>query len=210
MPHRLSEPFPLLESADDDNESPSDSSHSTPRSSFFLYLDPSDSQHGDDLCLRPRSLVSFDSGYFSIMGKESPTSKSFRRKSSGTDLRVPINNATDATQESPGREGVIRSLLRKKKKSMTSPSPPDLDLFANGLSEDDPVPRIQWAPFSLPSPRSKPCDPSVEAFEQQDRFVVRRGMRHHPYSRDDAPYMLAYDRTLLDKYGISHNRSLLF
>lgn len=210
MPHRISVPFPLLEAADDDNESPLDSSHSTPRSSFVLYLDPFD--HGDlDLRLRP---LSFDSGYFSMMGKESLTSKSFKRKSSGTDLRVPllpINNATDATQESPGREGVIRSLLRKKKKSMTSPPSPDLGPFSNGLlAEDDPVPQIQWTPFKLPSPRSKPRDPSVEAFEQQDRFVVRRGMRHHPYSRGDAPYMLAYDRTLLDKYGTSHNRFLLF
>lgn len=205
MPPHPSVPFPLIQSADDEDESPSDSSHSTPRSSLFFFLDPSDSQHDGDPFLRPGSLVSFDSGYFSMMGKESPASKSSQRKSSGADLRaplVPINNATDATQESPGREGVIRSLLRKKKKSMTSPSPLDLDPFANGLSEADPVPQIRWAPFSLPSPRSKPRDPSVDAFEQQDRFIIRRGMKHHPYSRDDAPYMLAYDRTLLDKYGI--------
>ncbi|KAI9570173.1 hypothetical protein HD554DRAFT_2018822 [Boletus coccyginus] len=130
------------------------------------------------------------------MGKESPPRFSIRRKSSGADLRLPTNNAPDATQGSPKREGVIRNLLRKKKKSTTSPSPPDLDLFANGLSQDDL--QLQTAPSSLPAPRSKPRDPSIDAFEPQDRFIVRRGMKHHPYSHDDAPYMLAYDRTLLD------------
>ncbi|KAF8559941.1 hypothetical protein OG21DRAFT_1401507 [Imleria badia] len=84
---------------------------------------------------------------------------------------------------------------------MTSSSPPDLSPFAIGLSRDavdDLVPQPQQAPLSHPAPQLKPHNPSVDAFEELDRFVVRRGMKHHPYSRDDTPYMLAYDRTLLD------------
>ncbi|KAF8433527.1 hypothetical protein L210DRAFT_3633081 [Boletus edulis BED1] len=138
------------------------------------------------------------------MAKESLT-KSFIRKPSMADLRVPfipINNATDITQISPKRDGVIRTLLRKKKKSMTSSPPPDIDLFtidiAHRIPVDDPVPKIQSTPPSLPATPPKPRDPSIEAFEELDRFVIRRGMRHHPYSRDDAPYMLAYNRILLD------------
>lgn len=205
MSHLLAVPFPLLQSTDDD-DSPSDSSHSTPRSSFLLILDPPDPHYDDDLHRRSRSLASVDSGYFGIMGKESPTSKSFNGKPSGPDLRhplAPINSAPDATQESPKREGVIKSFLRKKKKSMTSPSRPDFDLFAIDLPHrslvDDQVPKIQSTSYSLPASRSNARDPCVDAFERQDRFVVRRGMKHHPYSRDDAPYMLAYDRTLIDK-----------
>ena len=201
MPPHLLGPVPFLHLTDDDDddESPSDSTHSTPRSSFSLFIDPSDLQLGDDPLRRPHSLASFDSGYFSIMSKESPF-----RKPSRADLRgplVPISNATDATQVSPKRESTIKSLLRKKKKSMISSSPPDLSPFAIGLSRspvDDPVPQLQ-APCSHPAPRLKPRDPSVDAFEELDRFVVRRGMKYHPYSRDDAPYMLAYDRTLQDK-----------
>ncbi|KAH0837945.1 hypothetical protein J3R83DRAFT_6180 [Lanmaoa asiatica] len=222
MTDHLAVPFPLLQSTDDDDESPSDSSHSTPRSSYFFLLDPSDSQYDDDL---RHSLVSVDSGYFSTMGKESPISKSFNRKPSRADLRhplVPINSALDVTQESPKREGVIRSLLRKTKKSMTSPSSPDIEPFPIGLSHctpvDDQVLHIRPVPFSLPTPLSSPRDPSVDAFERQDRFVVRRGMKHHPYSRVDAPYMLAYDRTLLDndKFSeillrrLNHNHSPSF
>ena len=206
MSHRLSIPFSFLPSINDDDASPIDSSHSTPRSSFLFFFDSSDSLCDDNLRPRPHSLSSVDSGYFSIMGKESPISKSFTRKPSGGDLRLPlapINSATDPNQESPKREGVIRSLLRKKKKSTLFP--PDIDPFTLGLSHrvptDDMAPQTQQSPaFSLPPPRSSPRDPSVDAFEQQDRFVVRRGMKHHPYPRDDAPYMLAYDRTLLDKY----------
>lgn len=205
MLHPLAVPFPQLP-GDDDDESPSDSSRSTPRCSFFPLLDRSNSQYDDNLHRRSRSLASVDSGYFSIMGKESPISKSFNRKPSNPDLRqplLPLNGPPDATQESPKREGVIRSFLRKKKKSTTSSSPPDLDPFATGLSHPIPVEaqllHIQPAIPSLPSRSSR--DPSIDAFEQQDRFVVRRGMKHHPYSRDDAPYMLAYDRTLLDKFG---------
>ncbi|KAG8219421.1 hypothetical protein J3R82DRAFT_344 [Butyriboletus roseoflavus] len=199
-------PFPLLQLTDDDDddESPSDSSRSTPRSSLFPLLDRSNSRHDDNRHRRSYSRASVDSGYFSMMGKESPISKSFNRKPSGADLLkspVPLNSPPDATQESPKREGVIKSFLRKKKKSIASSSPPDFDPFATGLSHrmpvEDQVLDIQ-ATLSLPPPRSNPRDPSIDAFEQQDRFVVRRGMKHHPYSRDDAPYMLAYDRTLLD------------
>lgn len=192
----LSPPVPLLQLTDEDDDSSSDSSRSTPRSSsLFSFPGP---PCRDDLCHRPQSLASFDSGYFSIMGKGSPTSKSFIRKPSATDLRAPFIsfNTTDATHGSSKREGVIKSLLRKRKKS--SPSPPDLDPFAIGLS-DESVGQIHSCPPSLPAPQSKPRDPSIEVFEEQDRLVVRRGMKHHPYSRHDAPYMLAYDRTLLDK-----------
>ncbi|KAG9313975.1 hypothetical protein JVU11DRAFT_4751 [Chiua virens] len=204
MAHRLSVPFPpLLLPSEDDESSPSDSSHSTPRSSF-LYLDPSDTQ--DHFRLRPYSLVSFDSSFFSIMGKESPLVKSSSRNPSGADLRyplVPINTVLDATQGSPKREGVIMSFLRKKKKSLHTP-PPETGIdpfpvhFPHRNSPDDTSSQVQSTPFSLPPARSNPRDPSVEAFEELDRFAIRQGMKYHPYSRDDAPYMLSYDRVLLD------------
>lgn len=210
MSHPLSAHFSFLPSIyddddDDDDYSPIDSTHPTPRASFLFLFDTSDPQYDDSPRRRPHSLFSVDSGYFSMMGKESPLSRSFSRKPSRADLRPPlppVNSATDPNY--PKREGVIRSLLRKKKRSMTSSFPPDLDPFTLGVSRRipaDPVRHLrQSRSFSFPSPRSSLCDPFVDTFERQDRFVLRRGMKHHPYSRGDAPYMLSYDRTLLDKY----------
>lgn len=205
MPHRLSVPLSFLPLIGDEEESPTEA---TPRTSFLLFLDPPESQHANHIRRRPYSLFSVDSGYFSMMGKESPIAKSFSRRPSAAELRpplAPINGTTDATYGSPRRGGVIRSLLRKTKKSMSAPCPLDLDPFPLGVShrvpEDDLIPQqTQTRSLSLSPPRSRPRDPSVDAFELQDRFVMRQGMKHHPYPRDDAPYMLAYDRTLLDKY----------
>lgn len=203
MAHRLSEPVSFLSFDDDDDDDSCDSS--TPRPSILSFLEPCDSHYTNKFRRRPHSLFSFDSGYFSIMGKDSPI-KCLSRKSSGLDLRTPlapINNTVEVTQESPKREGVIRSFLRKRKKSFSASFPPDLDPFTLGMPHhgpaDDLVPRSPT--FSRSPPRSTARDPSIDAFEQQDRFVIRQKMKHHPYSREDAPYMLAYDRTLLDKYA---------
>ncbi|KAI6048052.1 hypothetical protein EDC04DRAFT_2555481 [Pisolithus marmoratus] len=40
--------------------------------------------------------------------------------------------------------------------------------------------------------------PPSNGFEARDRFSYRRGLMHHPYSHDDAPYMLAYDRPSME------------
>jgi hypothetical protein len=44
------------------------------------------------------------------------------------------------------------------------------------------------------SPRS-----AKEEFEARDYFLTRHRMKHHPYLREDAPYMQAYNPILLDK-----------
>ncbi|KAG2138692.1 uncharacterized protein EDB93DRAFT_1090519 [Suillus bovinus] len=38
----------------------------------------------------------------------------------------------------------------------------------------------------------------AKAFQAKNHFATRRGMIHHPYPPHQAPYMQAYDRTLLD------------
>ncbi|KAF9225348.1 hypothetical protein BS17DRAFT_700627 [Gyrodon lividus] len=146
------------------------------------------------------------------MGKDGPASKFSKGKPSShvhdADLRrplTPVNGVTDLTQGSPKREGALRNLLKKKKKSLGTPLPTDIDPFTTGLPlslpADDagsPIP-IQPQQIHLPSPRSDARDyPHAPVFEPRDRFVVRRAMKHHPYSRDDAPYMQAYNRTLID------------
>ncbi|KIJ22173.1 hypothetical protein PAXINDRAFT_95590 [Paxillus involutus ATCC 200175] len=210
MSQETSIPFPLLpSSASDHSSSLSDSIHSTPRSSFYYSFEASGSQYFDPL-YRPLSLDSIDSGYFSIMGKDAPANKLSKGKPSNyapdPDVRRPLtpaNGATDGTQDSPKREGALRNLLKRKKKSLGTPLPTDIDPFLIGLPPSLPADdaRLSFNPAEthLPFRRSDVRDhPPAEVFEPRNRFVARRGMKHHPYSRDDAPYMQAYDRTLID------------
>ncbi|KIL01056.1 hypothetical protein PAXRUDRAFT_128521 [Paxillus rubicundulus Ve08.2h10] len=143
------------------------------------------------------------------MGKDAPTNKPSKGRPSNhapdPDVRrllTPSNGAIDGTQDSPKREGALRNLLKRKKKPPGTPLPTDIDPFTIGLPSlhaGDARSSFQPAESQTSFRRSDGRDhPPVEVFEPRNHFVARRGMKHHPYSRDEAPYMQAYDRTLID------------
>ncbi|KAL4070492.1 hypothetical protein J3A83DRAFT_4093894 [Scleroderma citrinum] len=103
---------------------------------------------------------------------------------------APVTNAT--TAESPQRKRGIGSVRFRKK---VKPSAEAVNLRPNlgsELSLSDSV-DIDISASAL----NAPSIPS-NGFEPRDRFAIRRGMMHHPYPLTDAPYMQAYDRTLMD------------
>ncbi|KAG1757048.1 hypothetical protein EDB19DRAFT_1900604 [Suillus lakei] len=183
--------------------SSSDSLILTPRPSFYNFSNRSYTP--SDSCSRPSSFSSIDSGYASIMGPQSDVDsirkRRFGRKHlapSDTDVfrpLTPIRHASSGDLSKPKR-----AFLQRRKKSpsdvpsesfpttswhsaSTSTLPDETDLSSDG-DEDIEITQGMHSP--------------AKAFQAKNHFATRRGMIHHPYPPHQAPYMQAYDRTLLD------------
>ncbi|KAG6331961.1 hypothetical protein ID866_7124 [Astraeus odoratus] len=161
--------------------------------SLFSFLDFSEP---------PRSLVRTYSGYFKLMGEDTDG----RRKRLLSKPKLPklpadpdafrpppfpLNGAT--VPESPQRRKGMGS-IRFGRKRRTSVEPVN---SRGDLCNETPLPPCEEMGSHTEEPKAQCLSPGTE-FEAQDRFAHRRGMVYHPYSRQEAPYMQAYDRTLLD------------
>lgn len=177
--------------------SSSSSSSSTIRSSFYAAPLCSSLDFTD----RPRSLARTYSGYF-YMGEHTDGRRK-RLLSRARNPKQPVEPdpplpplpATKPTlTESPPRKMGIGS-VRFRKKVKPSAEPVNLrPTQGSDLSLSDSV-DVDISPTGLNDPNLSSED---SVFVPRDRFAVRRGMSHHPYPRQDAPYMQAYDRTLVD------------
>ncbi|KIM70068.1 hypothetical protein SCLCIDRAFT_101937 [Scleroderma citrinum Foug A] len=105
---------------------------------------------------------------------------------------LPVTNAT-VTESPPRKKGIGSVRFRKKVK----PSAEPVNLRSNKGSE---LSLSESVDIDISATALNEPDISSEdsVFVPLDRFAVRRGMTHHPYPRQDAPYMQAYDRTLMD------------
>ncbi|KAG2149489.1 hypothetical protein BD769DRAFT_338433 [Suillus cothurnatus] len=174
----------------------------TPRPSFYNF---SNSSHIlTDTCSRPTSFSSIDSGYASIMGPQSDVDSIRKRRFGGkhltpsdTDVFRPLSHLNRTSSWDPSKPK--KTFLQKRKKSpsdasesfsttsghsaSTSTLSDDPDLSSDG-DEDIEIMQRMHSP--------------AKAFQAKNHFATRRGMIHHPYPPHQAPYMQAYDRTLLD------------
>lgn len=190
-------PISCYSSGVDPCPSSSSSSSSTVRSSFYaapLYRDFPDH--------RPRSLSRTYSGYF-YMGEQTDGRRKrllsrAKHPKQPVDLDaplppLPVTNAT-VTESPPRKKGIGSVRFRKKVK----PSAEPVNLRSNKGSE---LSLSESVDIDISATALNEPDISSEdsVFVPLDRFAVRRGMTHHPYPRQDAPYMQAYDRTLMDK-----------
>jgi len=198
--------FPPFQPSSPGRYSSSDSITLTPRLSFYTarshYTQP-------DSSTRPSSFSSIDSGYASTVGTQSDFDP-MRKGRFGKHL-APLdadkcrpNTLTNRTSGESLKPKRVLFLQRRKKSPNDVPSDPcpttswhdtrilqdETDLTS---AEDEDVDEMQ----KVHSPAA--------AFEAKHNFSTRRGMIHHPYPPDQAPYMQAYDRTLLDNDRFSDN-----
>ncbi|KAG0707591.1 hypothetical protein DFH29DRAFT_1076295 [Suillus ampliporus] len=173
--------------------SSSDSLILTPRSSFYN----SRNSYIADSSTRPSSFSSIDSGYASIMGPRSDFESMRKRRFGGKHLAPSDADMCRPLTPTSCDSSKPRSVLRKRK------SPNDV------LSDSFPTtswhsPSILQEETDLSSEADEDVEtiqgvhPPANAFQAKHHFATRRGMIHHPYPPDQAPYMQAYDRTLLD------------
>ncbi|KAG1813185.1 uncharacterized protein BJ212DRAFT_416025 [Suillus subaureus] len=168
----------------------------TPRPSFYNFSNSS--YILSDSCSRPSSFSSIDSGYASIMGPQSDVDSIRKHRFGGKHLTpsdadvfrplTPLNRTSSWDLSKPKR-----AFLQGRKKSessttswysaSTSTLPDETELSSDG-DEDIEIRQGMNSP--------------AKAFQAKDHFATRRGMTHHPYPPHQAPYMQAYDRTLLD------------
>lgn len=99
---------------------------------------------------------------------------------------LPVVTATDTP---PRKKGIGSVRFRKKVKPSVEPAIPRP--IESPVSVD-----VDISPTGLNQPNLSSED---SVFVPQNRFAMRRGMTHHPYPREDAPYMLSYDRMVMDK-----------
>lgn len=116
---------------------------------------------------------------------------------SNADVFRPLTPTNHASSRDPSKPK--RTFLRRRKTSpsvtsesfpttscqgaSTSTLPDETDLSSDG-DEDAEIMQGTHSP--------------AKAFQAKNHFATRRGMIHHPYPPHQAPYMQAYDRTLLD------------
>jgi hypothetical protein len=186
-----SQPFPPFQPHSLGECASSESLVLTPRPSFYNFSNSSYTPTAS--CSRPSSFSSIDSGYASIMGPQSDAD-SIRKRRFDTDMFRPILRTSSWD---PSKK---KKFLQRKKKSPTD------------ASESFPANSCQTASTStLPDEPDLTSDEDedaeimqgthspAKAFQAKNHFATRRGMIHHPYPPHQAPYMQAYDRTLLDK-----------
>lgn len=185
-----SQPFPPFQPHSLGECASSESLVLTPRPSFYNFSNNSYTPTAS--CSRPNSFSSIDSGYASIMGPQSDAD-SIRKLRFDADMFRPILRTSSWD---PSKK---KTLMQRKKKSLidasesfftnschsasTSTLPDEPDLSSDG-DEDAEIMQGTHSP--------------AKAFQAKNHFATRRGMIHHPYPPHQAPYMQAYDRTLLD------------
>jgi hypothetical protein len=190
-----SQPFPPFQPHSFDECSSSESLILTPRPSFYNFSNSSYTPNAS--CSRPSSFSSVDSGYASIMGLQSDAD-SIRKRRFDADMLRPFTPIIRTSSWDPSKPK--KAFIQRRKKSpsdasesfftnschsaSTSTLPDEPDLSSDG---DDDAEIMQ----GTHSP--------AKAFQAKNHFATRRGMIHHPYPPHQAPYMQAYDRTLLDK-----------
>ncbi|KAG1836581.1 hypothetical protein DFJ58DRAFT_846891 [Suillus subalutaceus] len=166
----------------------------TPRPSFYNFSN--NSYILTDSSSRPNSFSSIDSGYASTMGPQSDVDSIRKRRFGGkhftpsdADAFAPLNR-TSSWDPSKRKRSFLQG--RKKSESLsttlrhrasTSTLPDETELSSDG-DEDIEIMQGTHSP--------------AKAFQAKNHFATRRGMIHHPYPPHQAPYMQAYDRTLLD------------
>jgi hypothetical protein len=116
-----------------------------------------------------------------------------------------------ATSQGLSMAGNLRRKISKKHSlsSLLSTPPPADDATVlrrrrahkGGLSTSTPVPEDEVIIISSLGDDDGELSPQSgkEEFEERHYFLTRRRMKHHPYPREDAPYMQAYNPILLDK-----------
>lgn len=192
-------PFPPFQPSPPAHRSTPDSITLTPRSSFYTTISHSTPPNSST---RPSSFSSIDSGYASTVGPQSdfdPMLKDrFGKKRLSppdADLCRPDTPTSHSSAESPKPKRVL--FLQRRRKSP-------------GDTPSEPFPRTSWHRANtdetgLSSAEDEDDDnmqrvhSPATAFQAQYHFATRRGMIHHSYPPEQAPYMQAYDRTLLDK-----------
>ncbi|KAH7922802.1 hypothetical protein BV22DRAFT_1016579 [Leucogyrophana mollusca] len=110
----------------------------------------------------------------------------------------PVNGASE--QESPKPKRFLGALPRtKKKKSMGTLHPPLIDVvpFPRELRPRGNSGAGAETDMLFVGAEDHDDKPS-KVFEARDHFARRRGMMHHPYPHDEAPYMQAYDPILME------------
>ncbi|EGO31078.1 hypothetical protein SERLADRAFT_412541 [Serpula lacrymans var. lacrymans S7.9] len=125
------------------------------------------------------------------------------------DSVIHVDNAGEqSSQTSPkrGKRLFSSTLHRTKKKSpapleATIPFPVESQAHTTSPSDGYPVtPTQEETPVTaVPPVRADTTGhkPTV-GFDERKYFLHKRGLKHHPYSRDEVPYMQAYNPTLLD------------
>lgn len=157
--------------------------------SLYSFLDLSEQHH---------SLVRTYSGYFAPMGdsgnrRRRLLSRAKRPKPhpDTEEALPPLPVDSTPLPESPQRKKGVSFDFMKKSRPSVDPAlirpDPDIDTKPDAAGLDN-------RSTMLDQPNSPPSD----GFEARDRFSYRRGLKHHPYSHDDAPYMLAYDRPSME------------
>lgn len=157
--------------------------------SLYSFLDLSEQHH---------SLVRTYSGYFAPMGdsdnrRRRLLSRAKRPKPhpDTEEALPPLPVDSTPLPESPQRKKGVSFDFMKKSRPSVDPAlirpDPDIDTNPDAAGLDN-------RSTMLDQPNSPPSD----GFEARDRFSYRRGLKHHPYSHDDAPYMLAYDRPSME------------
>jgi hypothetical protein len=142
------------------------------------------------------------------------------RRTSKSKPRVPSPEVTNQdsqflskeTDPKFGNRFLSGSLRRvKKKRSISSLFPPaDGEVLLNIVSTSPPISPVtiichQLSPLEnrkmsvvLEADAGTQGEEKVDEFQRKNHFLIKSGMKHHPYS-DEAPYMQAYDPILLDK-----------
>lgn len=113
---------------------------------------------------------------------------------SDVDVVLPLTSINRALSWDPSKPR--RAFLQKRKKSpsdasesfsTTSCYSASTSTVPDSSSDGDEDVEFMQGPHS-----------PAKAFQAKNHFATRRGMIHHPYPPHQAPYMQAYDRTLLD------------
>ncbi|KAG2044557.1 hypothetical protein BDR03DRAFT_1087131 [Suillus americanus] len=169
----------------------------TPRPSFYNFSNSS--YILSDSSSRPNSFSSIDSGYASTMGPQSDVDSIRKRRFGGkhltpsdADVFRPLTPLNRSSSLDPSKRKRAFLQGRKKSESLSTTSchsastiilPDETELSSDG-DEDIEIMQGTHSP--------------AKAFQAKNHFATRRGMIHHPYPPHQAPYMQAYDRTLLD------------
>lgn len=157
--------------------------------SLYSFLDLSEQHH---------SLVRTYSGYFAPMGEAGnrrrrllSRAKRPKPQPDTEEAPPPLPVDSPAVPESPQRKRGVQFDFMKKSRPSVDPAHirpnPDMDTKPDAAGLDNRSTKLD-----------QPNNPPIDGYEARDRFSYRRGLKHHPYSHDDAPYMLAYDRPSME------------
>jgi hypothetical protein len=146
-----------------------------------------------------------------VRGRKESDTKSLSGPYRGSLVPVVRNSSPKRLTTTQGLSvaGSLRKKISKKHTPLFS-TPQGIDESGSqrhrwplkgGSSTSAPVPEEDVIIISSKSNGNSEPSPSYgkDKFEEKDYFITRYRMKHHPYPREDAPYMQAYNPILLDK-----------